>query len=421
MSDFNYETFKFPGLMNPKIFYHPSIYEKRKRLSYPEFATFYYIKLLFRDAINWYRPAWLVGKDDYSQMEADIFIPSINTAIEVDGNWHSDPEVIEIDLRKSKKLKSHKIDLIRMRARNLPPLDDYSFKVICKRQKNQYEKDDYGTAIKEIIQHLIDTGKYSGPLPDINLERDIDSIYKECNTAFTYDGKYKDYIQKRLQRFFHPVPREESVAALYPELGQMADVINGDVRADMISPWSSLKVWWYCPNCKGYFPASPLERLRGMGCWHCENRCVLKGFNDFKTTHPELEKKYSPKNNIPSDARVFDPYASVMWICDRCGGIAQATFKDAARKNGILYCYSCKKEMQKEGHCFYKIEETAIRNLIGDEEFEKKEEFNRRLKKIIHTPPTNPESKDFKFKDLLEQYRGDLIDETSDEEVFEDE
>lgn len=204
-------------------------------------------------------------------------------------------------------------------------------------------------------------------------------------------GEYKKSFSKSDSRcqqlcsfeYFHPVLKDESIAVLHPEWDKLMDQYNGDIRADIVSPWSSVKLWWRCPKCGGFYPASPLEKMRGMGCWHCENRCVLIGFNDFKTTHPDLEKKYSKKNNIPSYARIFAPYDSVMWICDRCGGTAQATFREAERKHGILYCYSCKKEM-------------ASGRDISD-----RNNVTKPVPKIINSNP------DFKLIDLMNRYRGD--------------
>lgn len=371
----NNKNFKYPGMISPDIFYKPSFY-KKKKWSYLEAALFFYLKSMFHDATTWYT---------VNHFTYDIYIPSISTGFKID-------EKETVDLPKSKKIK-----LIRLREEHLPKLDDGSLQIFFK--KNEFEE-----AIKEVFKAL------QKDIPTIDFKKDVDPIYKEYEVSFSYDGRYHDYIEKRLQAFYKPVSLLKSILR-YPIGKEYEKILNGDVKLEELSPWSSLTVWWHCPVCNGYFPASPLDRLRGMGCWHCEGRSVLKGFNDFKTTHPDLVKFYREDNLIPADRRMFDPSESVKWNCVNCGGTAMATFREAEKKHGILYCYSCKKKMAKEGHDFYKIEDTAIKDFIGEEELKKKEAFNEHLQKIIYTPPTNPSSRNFKLKNLMNQYKGDTNDD----------
>jgi hypothetical protein len=48
-----------------------------------------------------------------------------------------------------------------------------------------------------------------------------------------------------------------------------------------------LKKNWMCANGHIYL-ARIAHRTRGSGCPYCANRKVLSGFNDLKTTHPQL-------------------------------------------------------------------------------------------------------------------------------------
>lgn len=353
-------TLKLPGAISDGIFYKKSIFETCKA-TYPEIALFYYLKRVFKDTVE-------RGHQDDDALH--IFIPSIHLLVNLGDRDESVKE-------------NEKIECIHI---------------------EQFAGE---STVMHLFQHLIETGKYKGIVPDIALTRDVDPIFESYCMNYRYDiGGPSGAAREDFIRSLRPAAREESLEVLCPEMARiMADVINGDICADMISPWSSLKVWWHCPVCGGYYPASPFDRLRGLGCWHCENRCVLRGFNDFKTTHPELEKFYSKDNTIPSSSRIFDPGASVQWICARCGGHAQATFAEAKKKHGIVYCYSCKKEASEEGHLFYKIEDTAIREAIGDFEFEKKNRYNDDLKKMIDKPSTD--SKDFHLRDFVDRYKGD--------------
>ena len=62
----------------------------RNKTSFPEQAIFFYIKQEFLDAMNGYT------EDLPNGMELDIYIPSIKTAIEYDGEkWHSTKANVE--------------------------------------------------------------------------------------------------------------------------------------------------------------------------------------------------------------------------------------------------------------------------------------------------------------------------------------
>lgn len=362
---------KLPGAISPAIIFKKSIYETRES-SYLEIALFYYLKNAFSDTVNLYHPAWLMGDRGNTEKVLDFYIPSIN---------------LGIVLKDSKVIRKSKIHGIRL----LPVCTD-----------GLSDED----VIRETFQTLPAFVKCDGVIPELNLTRDIDPIYESYLKNFKCPiGGPVGYTREEYLQSLHIVSSESSIKILYPDLAkEMADVLNGDIRSDMVSPWSSLKVWWHCPVCGGYYPASPLDRLRGLGCWHCENRCVFPGYNDFKTKYPGLAKFYSKNNFIPSSSRLFDPSMSVKWTCARCGKDAMASFREAEKKHGIVYCYACKKEMMKEGHRFYKIEENAIREVIGDEAYEKKERYNEGLKELVHSPSVESE---VKLKEIADAYRGE--------------
>ncbi len=76
-------------------------------------------------------------------------------------------------------------------------------------------------------------------------------------------------------------------ATTNPELIQ--DVISPDPKTFFAG--SKTIVNWQCPL--GHVWNSPAENrtLRGLGCPFCSGMRVLTGFNDLKTTHPELAKE----------------------------------------------------------------------------------------------------------------------------------
>lgn len=97
------------------------ICSKERKTSFPEKAIFYYVKKFFADAEENKNFNWLGKK------EVDIYIPSINVAIEYDGyHWHSN---IEKDTIKDNICNSHNVILYRIRIEGCSNYDSNSIKI----------------------------------------------------------------------------------------------------------------------------------------------------------------------------------------------------------------------------------------------------------------------------------------------------
>ena len=95
---------------------------KENRTSFNEQAVFFYVKKYFPDAINSDRVT--IG------IELDIYIPSINVAIEYDGLfWHSHKHLT--DIRKNELCTNNGIRLIRLRENGLPDINESSVNNQC--------------------------------------------------------------------------------------------------------------------------------------------------------------------------------------------------------------------------------------------------------------------------------------------------
>ncbi len=67
--------------------------------------------------------------------------------------------------------------------------------------------------------------------------------------------------------------------------------LPNDITAD-----SKKKVWWKCS--KGHeWNSYVCDRSRGVGCPYCNNKRILKGYNDLSTTNPELAKEWNYEKN----------------------------------------------------------------------------------------------------------------------------
>jgi hypothetical protein len=71
--------------------------------------------------------------------------------------------------------------------------------------------------------------------------------------------------------------------------------LRPDLAAELVDPanalhtvMSAVVVLWRCANHDEPYQQRISHRSSGSGCPYCAGRAVLKGFNDFATTHPDL-------------------------------------------------------------------------------------------------------------------------------------
>lgn len=93
---------------------------------------------------------------------------------------------------------------------------------------------------------------------------------------------------------------------------------NEKLTPDEVTIGSHKKVWWL-GSCGHEWQAEIKSRCNGRGCPYCAGRLLLKGFNDIKTTHPELLKEWdNEKNNdlVPEDLQMGS-HTKVWWRCSK--------------------------------------------------------------------------------------------------------
>lgn len=152
--------------------------------SFPEQAIFYYVRQLYPDSINRYNDLGF---------ELDIFIPSLNLAIEYDGYvWHINNKN---DIIKNKKCFDNNIRLIRIRESGLEDLpNDSNVKII--RINRGYSN--LENVINTIICYL---DKEKLKVVNIDLVRDKNDIIKNYINVYNdqWNKMYhlaKDYYSK---------------------------------------------------------------------------------------------------------------------------------------------------------------------------------------------------------------------------------
>jgi len=327
------------------------ICNKNSRTSLQEQTVYYYIRQVFPDAIN---------SDRRFSLEFDIFIPSINTAIEYDGYmWHTKDLRDTTDEKKNRLCVEKGIRLIRILEPKLPLFQD----CICLQRDNMTDG-----CLETIIEQLCDfltegevklspnisrdrqkilsmyeTASKENSLqalrPDIAIEwhptkngtlkpenltvNSGQKVWWSCSTCgYEWEGSVHARTNKGRKMNGCPVCAGtiavaglNDFASAYPELAkEWHPTKNGEIKPDMITRGSHRKIWWL-GKCGHEWEAHLHHRIAGSGCPYCTNKLVLPGFNDLITTNPELVSEWDPDNDIqPSDV-VLGSEIVVSWIC----------------------------------------------------------------------------------------------------------
>lgn len=264
--------------------------------SFPEQAIFFYVRKAFPDAINAYRKY---------VVELDVFIPSINTAIEYDG-YRAHKHKYRKDLEKNRMCADNDIKLIRLREDLLPDFNDGLSTVILLKQSNM-------RALEEALIKLFDI---------LRVSVDIDLLRDEICIKELYDNFKKD----------------RSLADVAPELvKEWHPTLNGDITPDKVFSKTSYKFWWKCSNGHEW-QAAPLKRVNDRrGCPYCANQRVLKGYNDLASQFPEVAKQWSPNNRVLPDEVIARSNKKYLWIGE-CGHEWEAPIPNLRKGCGCPYC-----------------------------------------------------------------------------------
>ena len=180
--------------------------------------------------------------------ECDIFLPSLNLGIEVDGRyWHKDK--FEHDVEKTNSLRENGILLVHVREKGLKRISqtdifftqtDTDFEII----------DRLLTQIKELVKL------------DQDFQRRLQSYSDKCELV------NNDEYLSLLQVLPSPPP-EKSLLSMNSRLaGEWHPTKNGSLTPRDVAPYSNMKVWWICN--KGHaWEAVIANRNRGTGCPKC--------------------------------------------------------------------------------------------------------------------------------------------------------
>lgn len=280
--------------------------------SFPEQAIFYYISREYPDAIN---------GDKHLGIELDIFIPSLNIAIEYDGEaWHQN---IIKDEKKNLVCEKNKIKLIRIREKCCWFWPESAFlKCISVESGNNESLE---KAIEMIFFEIRNDFFYS---PNIDINRDELDIKSR-------------YMRAKL---------ENSLLAKYPDISVEWDYEkNYPVKPENIDYGSGTKYWWRCRICGYEYQMTPNSRTnKGSGCPACAHSVPKQGINDIQTLYPNLMEEWDYKKNkdLGLDPSKILPNSmkKAWWKCSTCGHEWLSIIGNRIRNKG---CPECAKNKHK--------------------------------------------------------------------------
>ena len=144
---------------------------------------------------------------------------------------------------------------------------------------------------------------------------------------------------------------------LFPKIAKEWDYDKNQLNPCDYVAGSTQKVWWICSNGHSY-EASIHNRVNGKtGCPYCANQKILKGFNDFQTTHPELSKEWDYNNNELKPDEVFaNSHMKVWWVCKNKHHY-QASLANRSKGVSCPICDKRKKSSFPEQAIYYYIKQ----------------------------------------------------------------
>ena len=143
------------------------------------------------------------------------------------------------------------------------------------------------------------------------------------------------------------LPGFNDLQTIHPEVAKEWSSKNLPLLPSQVTAYSNKKMWWKCEKGHEWYTLIS-TRSYGSKCPYCSGIITLKGFNDFKTLHPDLAAEWSERNgSLLPDMINERSQKNVWWKCHDCGYEWKAVVK--ARVHG-LKCPVCADRAVLTGH-----------------------------------------------------------------------
>lgn len=172
---------------------------------------------------------------------------------------------------------------------------------------------------------------------------------KICDRAASKHKTCAKCASKKRGKAFHERALKKSGCITDPLLLKEWDYETNAKDPEWYTPKNNKSVSWICSVCGGRYKAAIYHRTTtGQGCPYCSNKRVLKGFNDLKTTYPELasEWDYEANDKDPEDY-TYGSTETAHWVCSVCGNKWEAKIRDRV-KSKCKTCPECTKKKRGE-------------------------------------------------------------------------
>ena len=158
------------------------------------------------------------------------------------------------------------------------------------------------------------------------------------------------------------ISKGRSLRTEYPEIADMWDKGNNNIKSDDILPGSRTLGNFVCE--KGEKPHSFKRPLYAVvecykkgtnGCPICANKEVYTGINDFATLFPKLVQDWDyQRNPLPPEKTLCSNTSSVYLKCPRCGRVHSKTIPSLKERDFGSLCNSCARiiSMRASGKAF---------------------------------------------------------------------
>lgn len=207
------------------------------------------------------------------------------------------------------------------------------------------------------------------------------------------------------------------LASRFPEIAAEWSERNLPLTPDKVTAFKNTRVWWKCSLGHEWYTLIS-TRSGGSQCPYCSGIKLLKGFNDFATKHPLLEKEWSERN-LPLTPDMVNEKSTknVWWKCKTCGYEWKSVVKSRAKGS---MCPVCADRAVLEGHNDLA---TTDPELLNEWDFEKNGELlptaiSRNSMKIVWWKCASGHSWRAKISDRTLEGKGCYLCEREFQSVF---
>ena len=254
-------SFKHRTIINPKLMNMSSM---------PQKLLYYFINKYFPDTIQNFRPDWLKNEITNSNMEIDIWIPSLRFGIEYDGVvWHREENLRSESkftlIKKSNEIK--KLITVLEKGAIIHESDKH-YNIVLNATSNRKETKEFINEMEKAINEILNI---------IGINEKIEITEELIEKLYSSD----------IVRISSPnlIRGENDLETLRPDLAIEWDYEKNKFLPSDVTKGSGKEVWWICSKCSYSWSARILNRARinGTGCPKCHPRSSIKKVINIET------------------------------------------------------------------------------------------------------------------------------------------